>query len=126
MQSCAPYTKKRFLQSLEFIHQKEFFTFSQLVNQLPETLFDFKDIIARCGNFFLNSENSFSILAIPEVVFNFNSFNFSKYSSFVYCLFKMQYFFFFNPTQPKQYSHSTHKSKYSEYLEDAQTQYFSA
>ena|SRR3989344_1187019 len=42
-------------------------------------------------------------------------FNFS-YSSFEYCLFKIRYFFFFSPMQPKQYSYSSQISKYCEYL----------
>src|SRR3989344_7004649 len=41
-----------------------------------------------------------------------------SYSFLLYCLFKIQYFFFLSPTHPKQYSHSIHISKYSEYRED--------
>src|SRR3989338_1029596 len=39
-----------------------------------------------------------------------------SYPSLSYCLFKMQYFLFRSPTQPKQYSTSLHWSKYSLYL----------
>src|SRR3989344_4742536 len=52
--------------------------------------------------------SSFSFISAIIFLRNFS------YSSFTYCLFKMQYFFFFRPTQPKQYSHSIHKSRYSE------------
>src|SRR3989338_4364846 len=50
----------------------------------------------------------------------------SSKDSLEYCLFKIQYFFFLIPTQPKQYSHSRHISKYSEYRDDDHAQYFSA
>src|SRR6185369_12053565 len=49
-----------------------------------------------------------------------------SYFSLVYCLFNMQYFFFFRPTQPKQYSHSMHRQMYSEYRDDDRRLYFKA
>src|SRR3989344_2094068 len=54
----------------------------------------------------------YSPLVFISVIILFFKFS---YSSFPYCLFRMQYFFLRKPTHPKQYSTSSQISRYSEY-----------